>query len=169
MNYGGAVFAPGAGLWQHDDALRSDPIRESEAAFRGVARHGMTQIWALAIGGRDRDQFQASNIQLLEATIMPKLRYGHAPGHVRETFGNAVEAFMAWKGGEPEPTVKYEIHYVPRQIPISRACGLVWNCTDIMPGDVFDHLNTELDGAIKRQAYAACARAMLVSIRKSIG
>jgi hypothetical protein len=97
--------------------------------------------------------------------MMPKLRNGHAPGHVRETFANAVEAYVAWNGRDPEPTVEYEINYVPRQIPISRACGLVWNCTDIVGGITFDWLNGHLDGAIKRRTYAACARAMLTSIQ----
>jgi len=32
-----------------------------------------------------------------------RLRYGHAPGHVRETFANAVEEFLIWKPGEAEP------------------------------------------------------------------
>jgi hypothetical protein len=45
--------------------------------------------------------------------------------------------------GEPEPTVEYEIGYEPRQIPISRACGLVWNCTDILPGLAFDSRKRE--------------------------
>jgi len=39
---------------------------------------------------------------------MPRLRNGHAPGHVRETFCNAIEAFMAWNDSGPEPTVEYE-------------------------------------------------------------
>jgi hypothetical protein len=52
---------------------------------------------------------------------MPKLRHGHAPGHVRETFCDAAEAFIAWNPGEPEPTVDYEIRYVPHSIPINGA------------------------------------------------
>jgi hypothetical protein len=98
---------------------------------------------------------------------MVKLRYGHAPGHVRDTFLAAVEAFMDWDGKGSEPTVEYEIHYEPHQIPISRACGLVWNCTDIIPGDVFDRLlDEQLD--IKRRTYAACARAMRSQIQSHL-
>ena len=67
---------------------------------------------------------------------------------------------MAWDGGEPEPTV----NYVGRQIPISRACGLVWNCTGIIPGDAFRKLIAAGLG-IKQQTYAACARAMLAAIQ----
>ena len=92
------------------------------------------------------------------------LHHGHAPGHVRETFLNAVEANMAWNPGEPEPTIGFEVNYVERQIPISKACTLVWNCTDIMPGLTFNELCDALD--IKRQTNAACARAMLAAIKR---
>jgi len=92
------------------------------------------------------------------------LRFGHAPGHVRETAGAAFLAWIAWDGAEPEPNVEYEIHYEPHQIPISRACKLVWNCTDIVPGLVTDQL---LDAGlgIKSRTYAACARAILEDIK----
>src|SRR5882724_9338281 len=60
---------------------------------------------------------------------------GHLPGHIRATF---VAAFVDWKGGAPEPNV--ELSYEPYHIPISRACGLVWNCSDTIPGNVFDQL-----------------------------
>ena len=89
--------------------------------------------------------------------------HGHAPGHIRETFLDAVDAFMAWNDGEPEPTVEFEVRYVPRQIPISKACSLVWNCTDVVPGVTFNELADVLD--IKRHTYAACARAMLAKIK----
>jgi hypothetical protein len=46
---------------------------------------------------------------------------GHAPGHVRETFRDAIHAFMGWNDGEPEPMVEFE----ERQIPISKACGVL--------------------------------------------
>jgi hypothetical protein len=90
---------------------------------------------------------------------MSKPRNGHAPGHVRNTFLAAVDAFMAWNDG-PEPTVEHEIHYEPHQIPISRACGLVWNCTDIIPGFAFQQLRDDARLDVKRRTYAACARAM---------
>ena len=92
------------------------------------------------------------------------LRSGHAPGHVRDTFIAAVEAFLTWKDGEPEPTVEFEVRYEPRQIPISRACGLVWGCTDVMPGLEFRALCDAVD--IWRQTYAAAARAMLECIKR---
>jgi hypothetical protein len=47
---------------------------------------------------------------------MPKLRNGHAPGHVRDTAVDAFEAWLDWDGRGPEPTVEYEIDYVPHRI-----------------------------------------------------
>jgi hypothetical protein len=95
---------------------------------------------------------------------MPKLRMGHAPGHVRDTALEAFEAWMAWDGTGPEPTVEYEVGYVPRRISLSRAVGLVWNCTDIVPGSVFDTLRDvaqcrlhSFEPVIKRPTYAACS------------
>lgn len=64
------------------------------------------------------------------------LRQGHAPGHVRETFVKAVDEFLNWKSGDAEPVVEHEVDYEPRSILISRACTLVWNCTDVVPGDL---------------------------------
>jgi hypothetical protein len=83
---------------------------------------------------------------------------GHAPGHVRETFCEAVEAFQQglWHGG-PQPVVEFEIRYEPHTISLSAACGLVWNCTDTLPSGCFEML-ADLD--IKRRTYAAAARAM---------
>jgi hypothetical protein len=71
---------------------------------------------------------------------MPKLRKGHAPGHVRDTALQAFEAWKEWDRKSPGPTVRYEIQYREHDIPLSRACKLVWNCTDIVPGHVVDAL-----------------------------
>jgi hypothetical protein len=103
---------------------------------------------------------------------MPKLRMGHAPGHVRDTACAAFEAWLLWDGKSPEPTVEYEIQYEPHQIPISRACGLVWNCTDIVPGNLSDRIAMEStppfesEPAIKTRTYSACARFILEDIKK---
>jgi hypothetical protein len=93
-----------------------------------------------------------------------RLRHGHAPGHVRETFGDAVDAFLNWKPGEAEPVVEYEVNYEPNLISISRACTLVWNCTDIAPGELFRELRDDGQLEIKSLTYAACARAMHAAI-----
>jgi hypothetical protein len=93
-----------------------------------------------------------------------KMRSGHAPGHVRDAFCNAVEAFVAWKPGEPEPSVEYEVNHEPRQVPVSHMCGLLWNCTDILPGNYFHDLACDLK--VGRQTYAAAARAMAAYITR---
>jgi hypothetical protein len=84
-------------------------------------------------------------------------RNGHAPGHVRDTFGDAVEAFVDWDGTGPEPTIEFEVNYKPRQITLSEACGLLWNCTDIMPSEMVSRLE---EVELKSLTYAAGARAM---------
>jgi hypothetical protein len=67
-----------------------------------------------------------------------KYRGGHYPGHLRDMFLEAIDAFRDWNEGEPEPTVEYQKNYQASQIPISRACGLLWNCTDIIAsGDLY--------------------------------
>jgi hypothetical protein len=97
-----------------------------------------------------------------------RLRHGHAPGHVRETFTNAVDEFLNWKPGGAEPMVEYEVNYEPHSIPISRACTLVWNCTDIVQGDLVSDLLNEAELEIKSRTYAACARAMHAEIRSRL-
>ena len=93
----------------------------------------------------------------------PKLRGGHAPGHVRDTFLAAVEAFLDWRPGAPEPMVDFEIDYEPVEIPISRACTLVYHCTDCIPGSYYDNL---AEYGAQRQSYSACAQAMLRDIKR---
>lgn len=89
---------------------------------------------------------------------------------MRETAGEAFEAWLEWDGKGPEPTVQYETNYEPRQISISQACGLVWNCTDIVPGDLFDYLRSDLEQYyginIKTRTYAGCARAIIHAIKQ---
>lgn len=89
---------------------------------------------------------------------------GHAPGHVRDAFAEAVEEFYHWNGDGCEPTVTFEIDYEPHQIPLSEACILVWNCTDIMPSMMVQALRDDLD--FKKLTYAAGARAMRAWLKK---
>jgi hypothetical protein len=92
-------------------------------------------------------------------------RNGHYGGHVRDMFLEAVEVFHDWEDGKPEPTVNFEVHYEPRQITISKACGLLWNCSDILPRQAVDTL--EWCGIyLDRRTYASAARAMLERIRQ---
>ena len=90
---------------------------------------------------------------------------GHAPGDIRDAFLEAAEAFGAWKAGEPEPTV--DVREQP--MTLSRICGLVWNCSDIMPGSEARALADvlPLDEARRTtriETYAQGARAMKAAI-----
>ena len=93
-------------------------------------------------------------------SILTQSRYnpargGHAPGDVRDAFLEAIEAFENWEDGDDEPTVEVR----GSDLPISQACGLLWNCTDILPGGAVTSLR-DLDGddAFKRSTYAGGAR-----------
>jgi hypothetical protein len=56
---------------------------------------------------------------------------GHAPGDVRRAFSAAVDAYAGMTGDDKqEPSVELR----EQQIPIGRVCGLLWNCSDTMPG-----------------------------------
>jgi hypothetical protein len=68
-------------------------------------------------------------------------------------------------------TVEYEVGYVPRRISLSRAMGLVWNCTDICRAvclirlqDIAQSRLHSFEQVIKRR-YAACARAILDNLK----
>jgi hypothetical protein len=99
---------------------------------------------------------------------MPTFQYsgrrkgGHAPGHIREAFCDAGDAFVEWvdsgRSG-PEPTVTVEIHYEPHEMTLSRACGLLWNCSDQLPGH-FAELIAEACEVEAVSTYAHAARAM---------
>jgi hypothetical protein len=99
------------------------------------------------------------------------MRSGHAPGHIRDTFLEAIDAYADWSyrdGGEPPPTVTREIRYEPHQISLADACRLVWNCTDILPGSAFDTIAAEdLSLPMRRRTYASAARAMLGALKEA--
>ena len=82
-------------------------------------------------------------------------RGGHAPGDLREAFGDAIEAYELWNDGEPEPTVEVR----EKAVLISAVCGYLWNCGDIMPHMMVDAINdlTPFDPLLRR-TYAAGAR-----------
>jgi hypothetical protein len=98
-------------------------------------------------------------------------RGGHFPGHVRDAFLDAIEAFTAWKDGDPEQAVEMEHHYEPHPVSLSTMCGLLWNCTDVLPGSAFDALADALDGFdidMRRRTYAVAARSMREAIATAI-
>jgi hypothetical protein len=92
-------------------------------------------------------------------------RHGHLPGHIRDTFLTAIEAYIDADPGTPVPRIPFQINYRDRHISIAEACRLVWTCTDIMPGSAFDELVDHLDEAPGRRTYAAAARALLRAVR----
>ena len=97
------------------------------------------------------------------------LRHGHAGSHLRNTFDVAAVGYLDWakQPDDEEPHVRFEVNYREHEIPLSRACGLVWNCTDCIPGDVYRELR-DAGLEIGRQTYAACARAMRADILKRV-
>jgi tryptophan 2,3-dioxygenase len=94
-------------------------------------------------------------------------RHGHLPGHIRETFLAAIEAYEETASGQRPPRIPYEINYRERQISIAEACGLVWGCTDTMPGTEFRSLCDCLSEQPQRQTYAAAAHALLAELKAS--
>lgn len=97
--------------------------------------------------------------------------HGHLPGHYRECFANAVDDFYDWfyaqKAGAP-PMAVFEIGYVPHEIPLARACGFVWCCTDIMPGSMFGlvrEVAEALDLPLRSRTYAAAARIVAAALK----
>lgn len=55
---------------------------------------------------------------------------GHAPGDLRDAFLSAVEDLRSWRPKMPEPITSVR----EQPVPLSALCGLLWNCTDCLPG-----------------------------------
>jgi death on curing protein len=91
---------------------------------------------------------------VLHASFYSASRGGHAPGDLRDVFGNALEAFQMWEYGKPEPTVDLR----EQTVPISRVCGLLWNCSDILPGPLWSMMSDIDDDLPQRRTYGAAAR-----------
>jgi hypothetical protein len=85
---------------------------------QGAARRGKAGVYPdlAGLGERDRGLAQRSPFfgRLKMKVQNARLRHGHAPGHVRDTFVNAVDEFLNWKPGEAEPVVEFEVNYEPR-------------------------------------------------------
>jgi hypothetical protein len=81
---------------------------------------------------------------------------GHAPGDLRDAFCEAVDAFEQWEYGAAEPTVELR----EQVVPVSQVFGLLWNCSDILPGTVWDQLGdiARSDDPPSRRTYGAAAR-----------
>lgn len=86
---------------------------------------------------------------------------GHAPGDLRDAFVEAVDAFQQWEDGEPEPSVAMRArHHDGRNVPISDVCGVLWNCSDILPSGLRTQLEDLRGWPIDpmRNTYGAAAR-----------
>jgi len=95
----------------------------------------------------------------MRTTYKHNRRGGHCPGHVRDTFLAAIDAYLDWNDGDPEPTVEFEVNYEPRPILISKAARQVWNCSDVLPSLAVAALE-DAGIEIGRRTYAAAARSM---------
>jgi len=96
---------------------------------------------------------------------------GHAPGDVRDAFLKAIEAYEAWEDGEPEPAV--DLRDQPTRLSV--LCGLLWNCSDIMPGldqrqleDALPQRHFGDDRTNTCSTYARAARAMREAITLAV-
>jgi hypothetical protein len=128
-------------------------------------KRGKARITTLDLGV-DASVIEASIPGLHKNGDHYRLRHGHAAGHVRDTYLNAAEVYLDWVDDQlvdTEPQVSFEVDHRAHEIPISRACTLVWGCTDCIPGDVYRALQ-DAGLEIGRQTYAACARAMRAGI-----
>jgi len=84
-------------------------------------------------------------------------RGGHAPADLREAFAAAVDAFEAWGGGDPGPTIEVR----GTRLTVSAICGLLWNCSDAMPSTMSEQLNDLTkwpQDELRSNTYAAGAR-----------
>ena len=92
-------------------------------------------------------------------------RGGHAPGDLRDAFCEAVDAYEDWKEGDPEPTVELR----DKQVLISTVFGLLWNCSDTLPGMVWKQAcDLGADEVAKRGTYSAVARWMKPMIEDEV-
>ena len=83
------------------------------------------------------DLLRTMHHSLLVGSRYSPSRGGHAPGDLRNAFADAVDAFEAWGGGEPGPTIDVR----GARLTVSAICGLLWNCSDIMPPTMRQRLN----------------------------
>src|ERR1700676_1439450 len=107
----------------------------------------------------------------MQTTILVGSRYlpsrgGHAPGDLRDAFADAVDAYEAWGGSNPGPTIEVR----GGRLTVSAICGLLWNCSDVMPSTMSQHHNDltkpPQDG-LRSNTYAAGARLLKSLITRS--
>jgi|SRR6266478_5034941 len=81
-----------------------------------------------------------------------------------QLFHEAVEAYLCWENGAPEPKVSIETwengEPKNREFSISEVCGLLWNCKDKMPFWLIEQLDRDIEYDKEHLpiTYAAAAR-----------
>ena len=88
----------------------------------------------------------------LECSNYNPSRGGHAPGDLRDVF---LEAFDAYFRGENVRVIEFR----DQKMPLSRICGMLWNCTDFLPGTEANALRDEIGDEKPIGTYAQAARA----------
>jgi hypothetical protein len=73
---------------------------------------------------------------------------GHAPGHVRNAFLEALEAFARWGDAEHPCDAGLD-----EPVTLRTLCGALWNCGDILPGGDCDMIDLP-----RGSTYAQAAR-----------
>ena len=82
-------------------------------------------------------------------------RGGHAPGDLRDAFEELQEAYAASDDGGDVPGIEYR----GREISGIELCGLLWNCSDIMPSLLCEALENCCDVPVRQgSTYAFGAR-----------
>jgi hypothetical protein len=139
--------------------MSGSPIISDDRAAIGIVSLGSNPGGAIpGMADRCEGKFGLPNPRLVRD--LPGWLLRDYPGQLRDLFWKAFDAYRDWQNGEPEPTCL--IHY---QEPISRACALLSNCTDILPENTIAMLRA-LDFEVKSGTYAAAARLLLDAIKK---
>ncbi|QRM35835.1 hypothetical protein [Microvirga sp. VF16] len=73
-------------------------------------------------------------------------RGGHAPGHLRDEFLEALEAYYKNRNDSKI------------RATLAATCARLWNCTDILPGSDADRVADLIGGERRSYSYAAAAR-----------
>ena len=78
----------------------------------------------------------------------------HSPGDLRSAFTDCIE--LMEKGASPS---KLKAEFRGRDVPLKRLCGLLWNCSDILPREVADFLSEVCE--MRSRTYGAAVRALI--------
>lgn len=91
-------------------------------------------------------------MSILMTSRYASARNSHAPGDLRDAFLEALDLLIHAPLGAPPPTAELR----GARIQMGALCGLLWNCTDQLPG----HVRADLDalGFTGRSSYGAAAR-----------